>query len=311
MYKKFKALLLKYHQGTASSTEEAVVDQFFNAMQKGGVTAEEVKSNRQLYVRLHRKIHAKIAPSFFRSSFIKYGSIAASLLAIAVLYFFMSMNTEVKQIVQQAKKGEQLMFYLSDSTLVYLNSNSTLQYPAQFTSSSREVILKGEAYFNVRSDAQKPFIVHSSNLSTTVLGTIFNIRDFDLETTVVSVHEGRVKVKSMTNEEVILAQNEQAEWDKTTQKLSKEGVDLHDANQWITGRIQFDTTSIAEVIQVLNRRFNKTIVWEPTSQAQSDYTISGDFKGTDIEEVLQGIHFLYNLQYTKVSETQYKLYLDD
>ena len=312
MYKKFKTLLLKYHKGTASSTEETIVDQFFNALQVGGVTAEEVKTNRQLYVRVRNKVNSKVTPpSFFSSSFLKYTSMAAAIMVMAVLYYFMSTKTEVPQIVQQADKGEQLRFYLSDSTLVYLNSNSTLQYPSQFADSSREVILKGEAYFKVRSDIQRPFVVHSPNLSTTVLGTTFNIRDFNLETTVVSVHEGRVKVKSTTNEEVILAKNEQVKWDKATQRLFKEEVDLQDSDQWIRGRIQFDTTSIAEVIQVLNRRFNKTIVWEPTSQADSNYTISGDFNGKDIEEVLEGIRFLYNLQYTKVSETQYKLYLDD
>lgn len=311
MDKKFKTLLVKYNKGTSTAPEQAVVNHFFDAMQDGGITTEEVTQNRQLYVRLQRKVYAKLSPSFFNSSFLKYGSFAASILAIAMLYFFMTTKTEVQQIVQEAKKGEQLIFYLSDSTLVYLNSNSTLHYPVQFTTSTREVTLKGEAYFKVRSDAQKPFIVHSPNLSTTVLGTTFNIRDFNLETTLVSVHEGRVKVKSTTNEEVILTKNEQVTWDKITRKLAKEVLDLQDSNQWIMGRIQFNNTSIAEVIQVLNRRFDKTIVWDSTSQVHANYTISGDFKGTDIEEVLQGIHFLYNLQYTKVSETQYKLYLND
>jgi len=311
MYKKFKTLLFRYYNRTTTAAEQAVVDSFFEAMQKGGLTVEEVESNSQLYRRIHSKVHSKISPSFLSSSFLKYGSVAASILIGAFLFFFMSTKSEVQQIVQKAKKGEQLRFYLSDSTLVYLNSNSTLHYPAQFNTSVREVTLKGEAYFKVRSDVQKPFIVHSPNLSTTVLGTTFNIRDFNLETTLVSVHEGRVKVKSMTNEEVILTKNEQVKWDKITQKLAKEVLNLQDSNQWISGRIQFDNTSIAEVIQVLNRRFDKTIEWDSNSNAHANYTISGDFKGTDIEEVLQGIRFLYNLQYTKVSESQYKLYFDE
>ncbi|MGG5506142.1 MULTISPECIES: FecR family protein [unclassified Myroides] len=309
MYKKFKTLLQKYHKGTATSAEEAVVNRFFDALQTGGLTAEEVKRNRQLYARLQHKVASKRTTSFFTTSLFRYTSLAASIVGVAVLYFFLTSSPEVQQLVQEAKKGERLVFYLSDSTLVYLNSNSSLHYPNQFTSDSREVILEGEAYFDVYRKEDQPFIVHSPNLSTTVLGTTFNISDFPNETTLVSVHEGKVRVRASAQQEVILTENEQAKWDKLTKSLSKVEVDLEHSNQWITGRIQFNNTSIAEVIQVLNRRFDSTIEWDTSARALPSYTINGDFKGTDIEEVLQGLYFLYNIQYKKVGEKQYKLQL--
>ncbi len=311
MYKKFKLLLKKYYKRTATTTEDAIVNRFFDALQVGGLTEIEVQHNRQLYLRLQHKILSKTSASFVKYKIFKYGSIAASIFGVGILYFILFTTTEVQYVVHEAKKGEQLVFYLKDSTLVYLNSNSTLRFPSNFKSDTREVILDGEAYFNVSRKEDQPFIVHSSNLSTTVLGTAFNIIDFPNETTSVSVHEGKVRVKASTNQEVVLTENEQVKWDKYARIFTKEEVDLHDFNQWITGRIQFNNTSISEVIQVLNRRFNCVIECEATPQTLSKYIINGDFKGTNIEEVLQGLHFIYNIRYVKVANKHYKLFMSN
>jgi len=311
MYKKFKTLLGKYSKGIATPTEQAVVNQFFDKMQVGGVTAKEVERNTKLHHRLHHRVTSKTRPTFFNSSFVRIGIPAACSLCFFLLYFFVSTKVEVQQLVQQAKKGEQLIFYLSDSTRVYLNSNSTLRYPNQFLEDTRTVTLEGEAYFEVKRDESKPFIVESPHLSTMVLGTKFHINDFLLETTSVSVHEGKVKVTSNTSkEEVILVQNEQALFDKKMDSFNKGSINLQTLNQWIIGRVQFNQTPIMEVIQVLNRRFDVNIELVSKKKDLATYPISGDFNGTNIEEILQGLHFIYDIKYTKQTDKNYVLYIN-
>lgn len=70
---------------------------------------------------------------------------------------------------------------LSDSTVVTLNSGTTLRYPASFGKGNREVYLNGEAYFDVHKDSKHPFVIHTKEMNVKVLGTAFNIKSFDNE----------------------------------------------------------------------------------------------------------------------------------
>lgn len=162
MYKKFKALLAQYHKGTATPTEEAVVDQFFNALQVGGITEAEVKRNKALYKRLHQSISSKTKPSIFKTHIVRYTALAACLAGVGLLYFFFAVKADPQWVTQYAKKGEQLVFQLSDSTVVYLSGGSSIQYPTHFDVQGRIVHLQGEAFFEVkRTHPQQSFRVES------------------------------------------------------------------------------------------------------------------------------------------------------
>jgi ferric-dicitrate binding protein FerR (iron transport regulator) len=86
---------------------------------------------------------------------------------------------------------------LSDGSTVDLSPNSTLSYPESFNSLKRDVILKGEATFNIAKDAAKPFYVHSNTVLISVLGTRFTVHSHEADnTTKVILHEGSVMVKT-------------------------------------------------------------------------------------------------------------------
>ena len=97
------------------------------------------------------------------------------LLAGGLLYYIPSEN---EQIEISTAYGEQKRLVLPDSSEVWLNAGSTITYPKTFTKENRVVTLDGEAYFSVRKDDAKPFIVETSQLSVKVLGTKFNVKAY-------------------------------------------------------------------------------------------------------------------------------------
>ena len=93
------------------------------------------------------------------------------------------------------ERAEYKYILLPDSTQVWLNAGSTLDYPEHFDEATREVTLVGEAYFDVKHAAEHPFIIHTGQIQTTVLGTAFNINAYtDRSNIQVSVSRGKVKV---------------------------------------------------------------------------------------------------------------------
>ncbi|MBS1607146.1 MAG: FecR domain-containing protein [Bacteroidetes bacterium] len=92
---------------------------------------------------------------------------------------------------RMTERSEYKYLLLPDSTQVWLNASSTLEFPAHFTTEKREVTLSGEAYFDVRHSERGPFIIHTGKISTTVLGTSFNIKAYpDRQHVIVSVRTG-------------------------------------------------------------------------------------------------------------------------
>ncbi|QQU04293.1 FecR family protein [Myroides odoratus] len=302
MYKKFKALLAQYYKGTATSTEEAVVDQFFNALQVGGITEAEVKRNTALHHRLHQSISSKTKPSIFKTHVVRYTALAACLAGVGLLYFFLAVKVDPQWVTQYAKKGEQLVFQLSDSTVVYLSGGSSIQYPTHFDAQERIVHLQGEAFFEVkRTHPQQSFRVESENLQVQVLGTKFNVNDVKGETISVSVHEGKVQVSDVQGtKNVILRANEKADFQTTQHQFVAYTLEKQDLDQWHKGHLKFRKATIQEVIHVLNRRLNTKVSWQ--GEAVPTLTISGDFKYNSIEEILNSLNFLYGIDYVKKSD---------
>ena len=140
------------------------------------------------------------------------------------------------------------MFYLPDSTSVWLNKNSSLLYPEKFTGEVRDVQLVGEAFFKVVRDSLNPFIVGAGNTQIKVLGTSFNVRAYEEDNEVeVIVVEGKVEFSSLyrqVEKKVILEGDEKATYQKKEQTYTKEKYEArgfkwrlrdigHDVNQFI------------------------------------------------------------------------------
>ena len=147
------------------------------------------------------------------SSFFYYAAASVILLIVSGLFFYPTHQSEVQPASREAtiikttpRNNKYLM--LPDSSMVVLNEGSSLTF-RDFTGKTREVQLSGEAFFDIKHDAQKPFIVHTGRVKTTVLGTAFNIRTDNANHITVTVTRGKVKVEDGNHPVALLIPNQQ------------------------------------------------------------------------------------------------------
>ncbi len=129
-------------------------------------------------------------------------------------------------------RGQDYHLTLADGTKVWLNAESRLEFPDRFNGNTREVRLQGEAYFEVKKDVKRPFIVHTDYLSTRVLGTSFDVRAYSRKDASVTLVSGRVQVKTGDLAQ-ILSPGEQAAL--TGSQLAVKAVDTYPITQWKEG----------------------------------------------------------------------------
>ncbi|WP_316847486.1 FecR family protein [Pedobacter psychrodurus] len=150
-------------------------------------------------------------------------------------------------------RGAEYKLALADGTTVMINSASVLRFPVNINATnSREVYLeKGEAYFQVAKNPNKPFIVHANGMDVKVLGTTFNINTYT-NTTRTTLVEGKVEAKSAGNQTAILAPNQQAVFNQETKALRKADVDVMPFVAWANGKIVFEEATLDEVMNQLS-----------------------------------------------------------
>ena len=205
------------------------------------------------------------------------------LLAGGLLYYIPSEN---EQIEISTAYGEQKRLVLPDSSEVWLNAGSTITYPKTFTKENRVVTLDGEAYFSVRKDDAKPFIVETSQLSVKVLGTKFNVKayanDANITTTLTS---GKVEVSTQSRPPQTLKPNEQLTYDKSTSDIEISTVDTVDTNSWVKGKIIFTNATAEEIFRTLERRYDTVIDHSTDFSASRRYTVKF-LKDENLDEML-------------------------
>ncbi len=138
-----------------------------------------------------------------------WAAAVAALLVTAFGWFYFNQEKQPELLSVTTLKNV-TETHLPDGTTVFLNYNSTLSYPAQFTGDLRSVSLKGEAFFDVKPDAAHPFVIDANGTEIKVLGTSFNVKAIDKEPVRVDVATGKVRVKKAGNE-VNLVKGQSAE----------------------------------------------------------------------------------------------------
>jgi ferric-dicitrate binding protein FerR (iron transport regulator) len=267
-----RQLLDKYLQGKCSPEETKLLHQFYDSF------PEEPSDTVHMWLsenKIHEGIRQRIAEKERQQYSVKklkaaqsfrLLKIAASILIIIGVglgSYFTNLDVPVAEIawVEKAtQKGQRATITLMDGTIVYLNANSKISFPEQFSVEKREVILEGEAFFEVTRNVKRPFTIQSGELTTTVLGTSFNIRSFAGEPQAVSVATGKVKVsardKTGYSEEIFLTPNQQAYYDG---QLCKNDIDIRRTIAWKDKIIHFDDVTLAEAALELENWFGVSI----------------------------------------------------
>lgn len=150
---------------------------------------------------------------------------------------------------------------LSDKTKIWLNANSAIKYPTRFDEKERKVYLVGEAYFEVSHNANKPFVVVTSNMNVKVLGTSFNVSAYKNDDyTQTSLIEGKVMVKTK-NEELLLKPGEMAHLNEESKQLTRNKVDVNKYIAWRYGKCIFDYDTLEDVMEELSQWYGVKVLF--------------------------------------------------
>jgi len=190
---------------------------------------------------------------------------------------------------------------LSDGTKVWLNSGSSLRYPVSFSDSVRQLVLDGEAYFEV-SHSETPFIVSTGNMNTRVLGTSFNVEAFSddpaFHTTLV---EGKVSVELVEEGSdvvrgILLEPDQQATFTRSTREISKEEVDASGFTSWMNGKLEFHNESLETVMKTLARWYDFEYSFENPAAREKHFSARLD-KEESISSILKMLEMTTDVKF--------------
>lgn len=186
-------------------------------------------------------------------------------------------------------------FMLPDGSEVWVNAGSSVQYDKDFGTNVRKIILKGEAFFDVRK-SKVPFIVSTENINVEVKGTRFNVESFrngDVKTT---LEEGRVVLKiRKTNETYAMVPGDQITFNKRSSKVAVEKVNTSDYTAWKEDHLVFQNAPLSDIARKLENRYKVKIRMDSTIGEREKITMT--LKDESLEEALDLIALSSSLKY--------------
>jgi len=213
-------------------------------------------------------------------------------------------STEIHELVEvvplikkSTQAGEKLQVTLKDGTKVWMNAVTEIQFPEAFDSLERRIILKGEAYFEVERDSLRPFIVETNGLSTTALGTSFNISTKSQEQINISLLTGKVKISSTSNpEDVYLEPGKELNYNLANQKQTVRTFDTYRVLAWKEGALLFMDATLATVVTQLEEWYGVKIKIQNGGNIHWKYTAV--YRNQSLEDVLNSISYTQQFDYT-------------
>lgn len=206
-------------------------------------------------------------------------------------------------ITVYTNKGVKSSVVLPDSSQVWMNSDSKISYPANFTGSTREVMVSGEVYFEVKKDSSKPMIVSTNkNFQIEVLGTKFNLKAYDNEEEAVAMlYSGEIRIKRYIKgnskpkvvlvepmEKVIIAS------DNISTPTKPKDTNIY--NSWKNGTLVFDNTPMNEVIKKIERWHGSKFVIRDSSIL--NHKITAKFDSESAIQIMEMIRYTSPVDYS-------------
>lgn len=281
----------------------------YEVIQKSWQVPSEVKAKEQqgqLFDKIVDEIgeegfhsHGQMKVSSFRYM-MRYAAAVALVVMVSVgLWQVYETARSADQVVMVHKtnpKGQKSTIHLPDGSKVVLNAGSTLSYPTSFSGNMREIVLDGEAFFDVMKNPSQPFIVRAQNVSIRALGTAFNVNT-NYENVEVALTEGKVEVSldGAINQKIVLLPGEMASIGKKSKTLTKEIFDAYQVISWTDGKLVFVDASMHEVMEKLERWYGVKI--EVKGLHSHSWNYNGEFNNAHLTRVLMSLGFTQGFSY--------------
>jgi len=260
----------------------------------------EEKRNRTLHFRKLRKRHQNI------SNLIK----VAALVLVSVTSVFLTLKYAPQPADQYSEPvfneiatnpGERANIELGDGTKVTLNVASKLTLPEKFSTQRREVELYGQAYFDVKSERNRPFYIRTENGLVEVIGTSFDVRAIPGEDDMlVAVREGTVELRRLDDDEnkLVINGGYMGTISLSNGRLSVKLIDDPDIYfGWMEGRLIFKNTPIANVFAHIERWFDVTVEYDHTDHNLLSKLFTADLKTRSVNDVMKIIQISMDIDY--------------
>ncbi len=310
----FIKLLHKYLDGESTKEEQIFVEKYYNLFKNEPdvLNILSVEEKKTLKNNITNSIWSTIAKSeasdkkvrFINMRFVKLAAAAVAAIVFISGFYFLTKKSAAKQqnsiaanTVLQHKQNR--VIFLADGSTVILSGESKLRYPSTFEGlKTREVYLEGQAFFDIKHINSKPFIVHTGNLETKVLGTVFNIKAFPNEDNItVTVKRGRVSVNDQNKILGIITPNEQITYAKSKIKSSIQTIKNESYLTWKQEDLLIDNLTISEAAKLLEDRYKVKIIVDNPDVESLRFT-STFSKNESLDEVLSSICLFNGLGYT-------------
>ncbi len=204
-------------------------------------------------------------------------------------------------------KGKRSRIILGDGTQVWINADSKLEYSNDFLEGpTRDVYLQGEAYFDVKSDESRPFIVHLAGVEIKVLGTSFNVKAYEGEPRIeATLVHGKISILGdSVYDNVTLAANQRAVFLKERKRLLVENnVETDTYTSWRKGVLIFDDQPLHEILPILERTFNVSIHTEEVNSLDCRFTAK--IHNKSLQDVLELFRTSDTIGYSVVANDVY------
>lgn len=202
---------------------------------------------------------------------LKWAAAILLVLASTVIFFLVNNNSTTQIIANEISKEN-----LIDGSLITLNAGAAITYNKQFNKKNREIWLTGEAFFEVRKDPDKPFIVHAGDISVTVVGTSFNILTNSANNTsevlvnsgIVEVHHGATKLRLRKGDIGIL--------NKSTGKFSSRSNGDINLLAWKTRKLIFEETPLSVALTHINNVYSDSVYVKNEGLKECPVTVTFD-----------------------------------
>jgi transmembrane sensor len=278
-------ILAKYLCGEMSEAESCAFEEEIFVSEEHKTSIEKMKKQwmaiegykdarsphtREAWDKLHDRLQEEnLIPvqgddsgSRFVNTFIRIAAAVLILLGIgAVVYMNLSRKPAVEMVqLNTGNEVNTLIKTLADGSVIYIAQNSSFSFPEKFKSGSRNVELKGEAFFDIAPNPDKPFVIETDEAFIQVLGTAFNVKTKNGDGFELFVDRGKVKVTLKNNpshSEMVMAGEKIL---SIKNSLVKSKHISNEATSWYKQRMHFKDETLKNIINVLNRNFNTTFV---------------------------------------------------
>ena len=244
-----------------------------------------------------------------------YSMVASILLVLGVagtVYFALQDKANVPMYVVSSGIQNMESVSLPDGTKVQMGPGSRLTYPASFSGKTREIRLDGQAFFDVAKNREKPFIVHTEDMSVEALGTAFELFSYNMENKMEAILlNGKIKVSVENKEtnqmkEYFVSPDEKILVDRQTGKISKQIVDADKYTAWRKQKmLSFENEKLSMIIPRLEQWYGRKVMCQ--KDLDDKYRFTFKVRDESLEKILMLIQLSSPLKYKEIEDGNYSL----